>query len=56
MDYTFLYSNVSLLNKYNKSIPKTWDELYETGKYILEKEKEQYNNTEIIGYSSLFSS
>jgi len=53
MDYTFLYSNVNLLNKYGKNIPKTWDELYKTGKYILEKER--VNNTDLIGYSTFLS-
>ncbi len=55
MDYTFLYSNGKLLNKYKRNVPKTWDQLYETGKYILEKEINIYNNTDIIGYSAFFS-
>jgi len=39
LDYTVLYSNTDLLKKYNKEIPKTWDELYSTGKYIMEEKK-----------------
>jgi len=35
-----LYSNNELLNKYNKSIPQTWDELIKTSRYILEQEKD----------------
>jgi len=38
---------MSLLDKYQKSIPKTWDELKNTTKYILEQE----NNPELIGYN-----
>ncbi|ORY37851.1 periplasmic binding protein-like II [Neocallimastix californiae] len=52
-EYTILYSNEKLLNKYNKSIPKTWNELLTTAKYILEEEK-KLNNTNIIGYNGLF--
>jgi len=51
-DYTILYSNMVLLNKYKKRIPKTWEELYNTAKYIIEKEKE-LNNTDLIGYNGL---
>jgi len=49
-----LYSNKQLLKKYDKKIPKTWDELINTAKYILEKEKE-LGNTQLIGYNGLFS-
>jgi len=51
--FSFLFSNIELLNKYNKSIPKTWDELIETSEYILEREK-QLNNTDLIAYNGLF--
>jgi len=51
MSYEVLYSNKKLLNKYNKSIPKTWDELIETCKYIMDKEKD---DTELICYNGLF--
>ncbi|ORX78623.1 alpha/beta-hydrolase [Anaeromyces robustus] len=50
LGYTALYSNKDLLNKYNKEIPKTWDELITTSKEILEKER-ALNNTELIGYN-----
>ncbi|ORX84845.1 hypothetical protein BCR32DRAFT_266083 [Anaeromyces robustus] len=45
-----LYSNKVLLDKYNKRIPKTWDELIETSKEIIEKEK-KLNNTGLVGYN-----
>ncbi|ORX83231.1 periplasmic binding protein-like II [Anaeromyces robustus] len=47
---SMLYSNKILLEKYNKTIPTTWDELIETSKYILEQE----NNSDLIGYNGLF--
>ncbi|KAG4085296.1 periplasmic binding protein-like II [Neocallimastix lanati (nom. inval.)] len=53
--YMVLYANNIFLNKYNKPIPKTWDELHETAKYILEQER-LLNNTELIGYNGFFSS
>jgi len=46
-----MYNNVELLNKYNKTIPKTWDELLQTGKYILEHER---NNTDFLVYNGAF--
>ncbi|ORX80267.1 periplasmic binding protein-like II [Anaeromyces robustus] len=49
---SYLYSNYYYLNKYNKTIPQTWDELFETAKYIIEKEKEEGNK--IIGYNGHF--
>ena len=51
MTYDILYSNKELLNKYNKQVPKTWSELINTCKYIIEKEK---NNTDLICYNGLF--
>jgi len=50
-----LYSNKMFLGKYNKTIPKTWDELLETGQYILEREKKQ-GNEDVIGYLGYFPS
>ncbi|OUM58195.1 hypothetical protein PIROE2DRAFT_16604, partial [Piromyces sp. E2] len=50
IDFTVLYSNMELLNKYNKTIPTTWDELLETGKYIKERE----NNENLLIYNGLF--
>jgi len=44
---------MKLLNEYGKKIPKTWDELLNTGKYILEKELKK-NNTDIIIYTGGF--
>jgi len=49
---TTLYSNQTLLTKYGKDIPKTWDELMSTSKYIYDEEKKQ-NNTIIRYHSSI---
>ena len=49
-----MYSNLELLGKYNKEIPKTWDQLKETGKYILNEELRINNNTELTIYNGLF--
>ncbi|OUM62834.1 hypothetical protein PIROE2DRAFT_61622 [Piromyces sp. E2] len=43
-----------LINKYYKRPPKTWNEFYDTGKYILEEE-EKINNNELYGYVALYS-
>jgi len=51
--YSSLYSNNDLLKKYNKSVPKTWDELITTGKFIMDEEK-KLNNTDLIGYNGMF--
>jgi len=50
VSYSFLYSNDHLLTKYNKTVPKTWDELLDTSKYILERE----NNTDLVAYNGFF--
>jgi len=42
-----------LLDKYELKSPKTWNELLNIGKYILEEEKKK-NNTKLIGYNGLF--
>jgi len=41
---------MELLYKYSKRIPKTWDKLLYTAKYILEKE----NNDKLKGYNGFF--
>jgi len=51
--YIVLYSNKELLKKYNQKPPKTWDQLIEISKYIIEEEK-KLNNTDLIGYNGLF--
>ncbi|ORX79447.1 periplasmic binding protein-like II [Anaeromyces robustus] len=51
--YTVLYSNKALLDKYSKDIPKTWDELLSTSKYIYNEEK-KFNNTNLIAFNGLF--
>jgi len=38
VDFSVLYSNPKYLNKYNLSIPQTWDELIDTCKFIKNKE------------------
>jgi len=43
------------LQKYNKNVPKTWDELIETAKYILEQERKININSQLIGYNGLFT-
>jgi len=53
VDYSMMYYNSTLLMKHKKNIPKTWDELLETGKYILDREKNEGN--EVIGYNGLFA-
>jgi len=50
-----LFSNNELLQRYDKPIPKTWDQLIEITQYILNKEKEK-GNTDISGYAPLFPS
>jgi len=49
-----LYYNRNLLKKYNKKVPRTWDELLNTGKEIVEKER-KLNNTNLIAYNGLFN-
>jgi len=49
---TMLFSNRILLEKYEKPIPKTWDELKATSTYIYEREKE--NNPSLIRYNGLY--
>jgi len=42
-----------LLNEYGKDIPKTWDELIDTAKYISKKEQEK-GNFDLMLYNGLF--
>ncbi|KAL6592058.1 hypothetical protein U3516DRAFT_569741 [Neocallimastix sp. 'constans'] len=51
--FMILYSNKNYLENYNKEIPKTWNELLETGQYIINQEK-MNNNNNIYGYNGLF--
>jgi len=50
LSYGVFYSNKILLNKYNKPIPKTWDELIDTCKYIIDKD----NDENLICYNGFF--
>ncbi|ORX80195.1 periplasmic binding protein-like II [Anaeromyces robustus] len=52
IDIDVLYSNIEYLNKYNKTAPKTWDELIDTTKYILNEER-KLNNNELTGFHGL---
>jgi len=47
--YSALYSNKILLGKYGLPIPKTWDELKKTAKYIMEQE----NDPTLVAYNGL---
>lgn len=42
-DCGIMYYRRDLLEKYNKKIPKTWEELYETAYYIQNEERKQAN-------------
>ncbi|ORX79715.1 periplasmic binding protein-like II [Anaeromyces robustus] len=53
IDLDVMYINKVLLDSYNQTIPKTWDELIKTGKIIMEQERQK--NTDLIGYNGLFS-
>jgi len=46
---------MELLNKYQKEIPKTWDDLIETGLYIYNEELKN-NNNDLMIYSGLINS
>jgi len=46
---------MELFNKYHKEVPKTWDELIETGKYIYNEELKDGNNDLMIYSGSLTS-
>jgi len=54
LDYSVLYSNNKLIKKYNKSIPKTWYDLVNTTKYIMNEEKKHDSNTDLVSYVGLF--
>jgi len=54
-DTNVLYSNTILLDKYEKEIPKTWDQLIETAEFIRDQEKDLYNNTDFDPYIGGFS-
>ncbi len=53
--YDVLYSNINLLNEYDRPIPKTWDELIETSRYILREEKAK-GNSDLVAFNGLFHS
>jgi len=52
--FTALYSNKELLNKYERPIPKTWEDLLKTAEYIEEEEEKRKNNTNYINLSGLY--
>ncbi|KAG4085125.1 periplasmic binding protein-like II [Neocallimastix lanati (nom. inval.)] len=49
-NFGVLYSNKKLLDKYDKKPPKTWNELMDIAKYILDMEKNENKNKNLIGY------
>jgi len=49
-----LYSNTKLLDKYNCTIPETWDDFYDTLHLILHEERKL--NKKLSGYTGLFVS
>jgi len=51
LDVSTLYSNQMLLDKYGKEVPRTWDELIDTARFILQKEKEENPNEDLVGYN-----
>jgi len=51
MSFEVLYSNKLLLSKHSRPVPKTWAELIDTCKYIMEQEKE---DSELICFNGLF--
>jgi len=53
LKYTLLYSNINYLNKYQRTVPKTWDQLLATAKYILNEEK-KLGNEKLVGYNGYF--
>jgi len=48
-DAGLLYYRTDLLKKYDRKVPKTWTELQETAKYIMEKERAA-GNPDFYGY------
>jgi len=54
LSYTVLYYNKKLLEKYEKRVPKTWDELIDTSLEIKTKEN-KLGNTNLSEYNGLFS-
>ncbi|OUM63292.1 hypothetical protein PIROE2DRAFT_61366 [Piromyces sp. E2] len=52
-DFGIMLYREDLLEKYNKTIPTTWNELEETASYIMEME-EMYGNKELEGYAGQF--
>lgn len=54
IDFSVLYSNPEYLNKYNIPVPSTWEELVESGKYILNEEA-KLGNTDLYTYNGLFN-
>jgi len=54
LDYSVLYSNTKLMKKYHKPIPKTWNDLIDTTKHIMNEEKKKDSNTDLVSYVGLF--
>jgi len=54
LTYTVLYYNKKLLDRYEKRVPKTWDELIDISLEIKEKE-EKLGNIYLTEFNGLFS-
>ncbi|OUM63564.1 hypothetical protein PIROE2DRAFT_9844, partial [Piromyces sp. E2] len=50
-----LYYNKFYMDKYKKKPPKTWNELLETSKYILNEERKNNNQIELKAFNGLFN-
>ncbi|KAG4091624.1 hypothetical protein H8356DRAFT_1313100 [Neocallimastix lanati (nom. inval.)] len=58
-EFDAIYCNKKLLEKHKRNIPKTWDELLETGKYIRDNEEDTdgmflYNGLFPVLYNNLY--
>jgi len=52
--FTALYSNKMLLERYDKSPPKTWEELMDTANYIYNEEKKLNETNDYIKFAGMF--
>jgi len=52
--FTALYSNIELLEKYDKRPPKTWEELIDTANYIYDEEKKLNDTFELTKFAGMF--
>jgi len=55
IDVSTLYSNTELLKRYDREVPKTWDDLIDTARDILKREKAKNGESDLIGYNGLLN-